>query len=152
MRDVEQHLAPFGHPTADFFVEGREHAVHLEADGACAGLALTLAGCRLAEIGEIFFADSLQRQMPVELAGAAGIDVDLEVHLRLAVQTLQVALELTLVGADGFAKSLVVLEDSSKTEGKDGGVLEAVSDNPGVIDAGFLIQSFGRGVFADDDS
>jgi hypothetical protein len=77
--------------------------------------------------------------------------VNLEVHLCLSMQALEISLELALVGANGFTKSFIVLKDGSETERKDGGVFEAVSDDPGVIDAGLLIESFGGIVLADDD-
>jgi len=149
--DIQQHLAAFGHAAAYFFVQRREHAVHLEADGARPGLALALAGSRLAQVGEIFLAYAFQRQMLVQLGGATGVDVDLEVHFRFPVKTLQIALKLALVGANGLTKTFIVLKDSAETEGKNGGVFETVCDNSGMIDAGFLIESFGWRVFADDD-
>jgi hypothetical protein len=129
--------------------------MHLEADGTCAGLAFALACGAFAEVGKIFLANAFEREMLgslVDLLLAAGVDVDLEMHFGLAVQTLQVALELALVGADGFSQAFVILKDSSKTEREDGRVFEAVSDNSGVIDACFLIHDFGGIVFADNDS
>ena len=89
--------------------------------------------------------------MLVQFLGAAGIYVNFEMHFRLSMQALQVALKLTLVGANGLTKTFIILKNGSKTERKDGGVFEAVSDNSGVIDAGFLIERFGWGVFADDN-
>jgi hypothetical protein len=72
-------------------------------------------------------------------------------HFRLAVKALQVALKLALIGADGLSESFVVLEDGAEAEGKDGGVLEAVSDNSGMVNASFLIEGFGWVVLADDN-
>ena len=72
-------------------------------------------------------------------------------HLGLAAQLVDVALKLALVGADGLAKAFIVVEDGAEAEGKHGGVLEAVGDDAGVIDACLLIQGVGWVVFADDD-
>src|SRR5579859_711606 len=150
--DVEQHLAAFGEATADLFVQRIEHAVHLEADGAGAGLAFALAGGAFAEVGEIFLAHALERVMLFKFLATAVVDVDLEMHLGLAVQAFEVVLELALVGADGLSEALVVLKDGSKTEREDGGLLEAVGDYPSMVHAGFLIHRFGWVMFADYDS
>src|ERR1035437_2890726 len=72
-------------------------------------------------------------------------------HLRLAAQLVDVAEELALVGADGPAQALVVVEDGSEAEGQHRGVLETVGDHPRVVYAGFLVESFSGVVFADDD-
>ena len=72
-------------------------------------------------------------------------------HLGLAAQLVDVALELPLIGADGLAQGLVVVEDGAEPEGKHGGVLKAVGDDPGVVDAGFLVEGFRGVVLADDD-
>ncbi len=125
--------------------------MHLEADGSGAGLTLTLTGCRFAKIREIFFADALERQMLIDLGSAAGIHVNLEVHLGLAVKTFQVALKLTLIGANGFAKALIVLKYGSESERQDGGMFEAIGDYPCVIDPGLLIEGFFWVLFADYD-
>jgi hypothetical protein len=89
--------------------------------------------------------------MLVQFLGATGIYVDFEVHFRLSMQALQIALKLALVGANGLTKTFIILKNGSKTERKDGGMFETVSDNSGVIDAGLLIESLGWGVFADND-
>ena len=96
-------------------------------------------------------AHALGRLMLVAVAAAAVVDEDLQVHLGLAAQLVDVALELALVGANGLAQALVVVEDGSKAERQDGGVLKTVGDDPGVIDAGLLVQGFSGVVFADDD-
>ena len=82
----------------------------------------------------------------------AVVDEDLQVHLGLAAQLVDIAEKLALVGADGLAQALVVVEDGSKAEGQHRGVLEAVGDHPGVVHAGFLVEGFLGVVFADDDS
>ena len=82
---------------------------------------------------------------------AAIVDEDFEVHLGLAAELVDVAEELALVGANGLAEDFIIVEDGSKSEGKDGGVLKAVRDDPGMVDAGLLIQSFLGVVLADDD-
>ena len=60
MCDIQQHLAAFGHAAAYFFVERREHAVHLEAHRACPGLALALTGCVFAKVGEVLLAHAFE--------------------------------------------------------------------------------------------
>ena len=71
-------------------------------------------------------------------------------HLGLAAQLVDVAEELALVGADGPAQALVVVEDGAKAEGQHGGVLKAIGDHPGMVHARFLVERFGGIVFADN--
>jgi hypothetical protein len=123
--------------------------MHLEAYGAGASLAFALAGCRFTEISEIAAANLVWLELG-QLAAATVVDEDLEVHLSFAAEFVDVAEELTLVGPDGFAEAFVVVEDSTKTEGKNGGMLEAVSDDASMIHTGFLIERFCGIVFADD--
>jgi hypothetical protein len=42
-------------------------------------------------------------------------------------------------------------EDGAETEGKNGGVLEAVGDDACMVHAGLLVEGFRGVVFADDD-
>jgi hypothetical protein len=92
---------------------------------------------------------SAGRCRSISLATAV-VDKHLQVHLGLAAQFVDVAQELPLVGADGSAQTVVVVEDGSKPEGQHRGMLEAVGDDPGVVHAGFLVQGFRGVVFADD--
>jgi hypothetical protein len=150
MGDVENHLAGFGESAAYFFIEGHEEPMHLEADGAGPGLSLALAGCRFAEIGEVSATYLIWRKLG-KLAGAAVIHKDLKVHFGFAAQFVDVAEELTLVGPDGFAEAVVVVENGAETEGKYGGMSKAVSDDTSMIHTRFLIQGFCGIVFADDN-
>jgi hypothetical protein len=149
--DIEDHLAGFGEAAADFFIERHEEAMHLEADGAGPGLALALAGCGLAEVGEVLATDLLRVEIGEFTSATAVIDEDLEVHLGLAVEFFDVVEELSLVRPDGLAKAFVVVEDGAKSEGKDGGVVETICDYSCVVDPGFLIECFCGVVFANDD-
>jgi len=125
--------------------------VHLEADGTGAGLAL--AGTRrvLAQVAQILAAYGFGGRLLLEFLAAAVVDKDLQMHLGLASQLVNVAQELPLVGADGLAQAFVVGEDGAEAEGQHGGVLETVGDDPRVIHAGFLIEGLRGVVFADDD-
>ena len=75
-------------------------------------------------------------------------------HLGLAAKTFYVGLKMTLVGADGAAQGVVVLEGGTEAEGEDGGEFEAVSDDASVVFRGLLVQpcSVLLAVFGDDDS
>jgi hypothetical protein len=126
--------------------------MHLEANGSCASLALTGAGRILAEIGQVTATHAFGWELALDFLAATVIDKDLEMHFGFAAELVNVAEELALVGADGFAKAFVVAKDGSKPKGKDRGMLEAVGDDPGMIDAGFLVEGFRRIVFADDNS
>lgn len=90
--------------------------MHLEANGTRPGLALTLPGGVLTQVGKVLFTDAFERKMPVQFLIAAGVYMNLEVHFGFAMQTFEIALELALVGSDGLAESFIVLKDSSKTE------------------------------------
>jgi hypothetical protein len=125
--------------------------MHLEAYGPGAGLAFALTGSRFAEVGEIFASDLVGWEVGQFTTAAAVIDKDLEVHLGFSAEFFDIAEELPLVGPDGLAEAFVIVEDGTESEGKYGGMLEAISDHSRMIDAGFLIQSFCRVVFADDN-
>jgi hypothetical protein len=73
------------------------------------------------------------------------------VHFGFAVKAFQIALKLTLIGANGLSKALIVLKYSSESERKDGGMFEAIGDYPCVIDPGLLIEGFFWVLFANDD-
>src|ERR1035438_5837505 len=89
--------------------------------------------------------------MPFQLAPAAIIDQNLQVHLSLAAQLVDVAEKLTLVRADGPAQALIVTENRSKSKWKNGGVMETVCDHPCVVNAGLMIQCFRGVVLTDND-
>src|SRR5580658_9635878 len=117
MRNVEQHLAAFSHPAADFLVERREHAVHLEAYRSRPGLALALPGGVFAKVREVLLAHAFEWEISIHFLGATSVYIDFEVHFGLAMQPFQIALKLALIGADGLTKSFIVLKDSTETEG-----------------------------------
>jgi hypothetical protein len=73
-------------------------------------------------------------------------------HFGLAPQLVDIALELALIGANRPAKALVVVKDSAKAERKNRGVLKTIGNDPGVIDAGFLVEGLLGVVLADDHS
>jgi hypothetical protein len=125
--------------------------MHLEGHRARTGLAFACASGIFAEVAQVLAADALGGSMFFELLGAAIVDEDFEVHLGLSTELVDVAEELALVGANGLAEDFIIVEDGPKSEGKDGGVLKAVRDDPGMVDAGLLIQSFKGIMLADDD-
>jgi hypothetical protein len=149
--DIEDHFSGFGEPAADFFIQRREEAMHLEADCACPGLALALASSCLSKVREIFAADFLRGKIGEFFAAGAIVDEDLQVHFGFAAEFFDVAEELSLVGPDGLAKAFVVVEDCAESEGKYGGVLETICDDSCVVDPGFLIKCVCRVMFADDN-
>jgi len=71
----------------------------------------------------------------VQVFASAVVDKDLNVHLSFAVQFVEVAEKLPLVGADGLPKGFIIVEDGAKAEGKNSRVLKAVGNHTGVIDA-----------------
>jgi hypothetical protein len=97
MGNIQYHLAAFSQPAAYLFIQGQEEPVHLETDRAGARLALAGAGRALAQAGEILPSRALDRHLPFALATAATVDHDLQVHLGLAAQFVDIAEELALV-------------------------------------------------------
>jgi hypothetical protein len=89
--------------------------------------------------------------MALDLAAATVVDKYLQVHFGLAAQLVDVSEKLSLVGSNGFAKRFIVAEDGSKAERKDGGMLKAIGNHAGMIDAGFLVEGLLWIVLADDD-
>ena len=131
--NVEDHLAGLSEAATDFLVQRCKKAMHLEADGACTGLSLALAGCRFTKISKVSAAYFIRRKLCKLSRAGAVIYQDLEVHLGLATQFVDVAEELALVGPDGFAETFVVIEDGTEAERKYGRVFEAISDNASMI-------------------
>jgi hypothetical protein len=117
--DVEQHLAGAIALAGDFLVERGKHAVHLNRDGAGAGLAFPLLGGVFAQAGEILFAHAVHQDRLVKFA-AAVVDHYLKVHLGLAAKPVEVGQELALVGADGSAEGFVIGKDGAETERQHG--------------------------------
>lgn len=148
MGDIQQHLAIVEQSATDFFIQRLEEPMHLEADGACSRLPFTRARGVLSQVGQIRPARSLSGQVPFDLAPAAIVDKDLQVHLRFAAELVDVPEELSLIGADGFAKGLVVVKDGAETEGKNRGMTITVRNNAGVVHAGFLVKGRLRIVLA----
>src|ERR1700722_6574511 len=149
--DIEHHFAALGKAAAHFFIQRHEEPVHLEADGAGTGLAFTGAGGVLAQVAQVLPAYALGRLKLLKRVGATIVDKDLEVHLRFAAQLVDVSLELALVGADGLAEALIVVEHGAEAEGKHGGMLEAVGDDSCVVPARLLIEGFRRVMFTDNN-
>ena len=108
--------------------------MHLEADGACPSLTLTMAGSGFAKVGEVFAADLIWREISEFFAAGAIVNEDLQVHFGFAAEFFDVAEELTLVGPDGLAKAFIVIEDCAESEGKYGGVLETICYDSCVVD------------------
>ena len=80
---------------------------------AIRGLALALTACAFAETGQILLTYG---HITGCIAGADVVDKDLQVHLGLAAQSLDVGHEMTLVGSHGTAESIVILKGGSETE------------------------------------
>ena len=151
MSDIQHHFSVVDQPTAHFFVEREEEPVHLEADCTSPRLAFTRPRSILAQVAQIRAAYSLGSQMILDLPAAAVVDKDLEVHLGLAAELVDVAEKLPLVGADRLTQHLVVSEYGAEPERKHGGVLKTVGDDPCVIDSGLLVEAFLRVVLAHND-
>jgi len=94
--------------------------VHLEADRACPCLALTLPHGIFAKTGKVLAPYSLGRKVLAEFLRTTVVDEDFQVHLGLAAEFIDVGEELTLIRADGLAKSFVVVKDRAETEREDG--------------------------------
>ena len=139
MSDIQHHLAALGQPAAYFFVQRHKQPVHLEAHCPGPRLALALPRSVLAQVGEILAAHAFGRLAFARSPAAAVVHEDLQVHLGLAAQLVDVRQKLALVGPDGLAQALVVVENRPKAERQHRGMLEAVRDHPGMIHAGFLI-------------
>jgi hypothetical protein len=152
VRYIQDHLAAFCEPATHFFIQRGKQAVHLEAYCPRPCLALPLPHGTLAKIGQVFPADTLDRQMLGDLAGAAIVHEDLEVHFRLTPQFLDIGQKLALVGTYGFTKALIIGKYRAKPKRKNRRVLKTIGDNPGMIHARFLVELFSWVVFADDDS
>src|SRR6185437_11981335 len=112
MGDIQKHLAGV-HPLAgNLFGNGKEHAMHLDRESTCLGLALPLAAGALPQTGEVLLSD---RHVAGRVAGTGVVDENLEMHLSLATKTLNISLEMTLIGSDGAAERIVILKGGAKT-------------------------------------
>ena len=135
VRDVEDHLAVFRKAAGDLFVKRTEETAHLEADGTATGLALALPGGILAQVGEVFAADSFGRKIADEGSGTAVVYENLDVHLGFAAKLINIRLKLALIGADGFAEEFVGIKNSAESERKDSGMLKTVCYHSCMIDS-----------------
>jgi len=151
VRDIEHHFSVVDEPAAYLFIERQEQPVHLETDGASPRLALPSPRGIFPQIAQIFAANTFGGEILLDFARTAVVDEDLEVHLGLAPQLVDIAEKLALVGADGFAQHFVVSENCAEPEGKYCGMLKAVGDHPSVINAGLLVEDFLGVVLAYDD-
>ena len=125
--------------------------MHLNRQSACFRLTLPLTAGALAKAGQILLAD---RHIAGRVAGAGIVHQHLQVHLGLAAQTLDISLEVSLIGADRAAQRVVVLKRGAETKWQNSGKFEAVRNHAGVVSGRLLIQPgavFGR-VLGDDDS
>ena len=124
--------------------------MHLDGESTGLGLALPLAAGALTQTGEVLLADG---HVASRVAGAGVVHEHLEVHLGLAAETLDIGLEVTLVGSDGAAKRIVILKGGAKTKGQDGGKFETVRDDAGMVFCSLLIEPFMvfAAVLGDDD-
>jgi len=68
------------------------------------------------------------------------------VHLRLAAEPFDALTKSAPVDPDGLAQGFVAIENGAKFEGEDCGIAEGVTDDSGVLDGGFLVQSARRGL------
>jgi hypothetical protein len=75
-----------------------------------------------------------------DLPPAAIVDENFQVHLCFAVELVDIAEELALVGPDRFAKGFVVVKDGAETERKNRGMAETIRNHSRVIHAGLLVQ------------
>ncbi len=136
--DIENHFASLGEAAADFFIKRGKQPMHLEGHRTGSGLAFALACGRLAQIGKISAPNLVGRELS-NLSNAAVVYKDLEVHLGFAAKFVDVAKELALIGSDGFAEAIVVVENGAESERKDGGMFKAISDDSCVVYTGFLV-------------
>jgi hypothetical protein len=97
----------------------------------------------------------------MDAVAGLGTDVvhhDLQVHLSLAAKPLDIGQEVTLIGADRAAQSVVVLKRCAEPEWKYSGAVKAAGDHASVVTGSRL--SFRAGetagilgqVLGDDDS
>src|SRR5258706_11829586 len=103
--------------------------MHLDRKRASLGLALPLTARALPQAGQILLAHG---HVASRVAGADIIHQDLQVHLGLAAQTLDIGLKVTLIRTDRAAQRVVVREGSAKAEGKYRRQLETICYNAGV--------------------
>lgn len=151
--DVDQHAFRSNLLAADFFFQRVKKLVDLHGQGACLGLAFTLAGGLYPEFREVVASDRI-REFHIDHGFAEGTVADdqLDVHFRLAPKPGNALAEGAPVDPDGLTKGVVVLENGAELEGQDCGVAEAIADHSGVLDRGFLVKLAGCVVvFADDN-
>ncbi len=148
--DVEEELAGVHALAGDLLGDGKEHAMHLDGEGAGFRLTFALASGAVAQAGEILLADGgfAGCLVAAEVAGAGVVYEHFEVHFGFAAEALDVGEEVALVGADGAAEAVVIGEGGGEAEGQDGGELEAVGDDAGVVASGVLgVGGHAGGVF-----
>src|ERR1700739_4748689 len=120
--------------------------MHLRGYSAGFGLTFALQRRIFAKVGEIFpaYIGNRFRSKPANLLAAAVVEGDLEVHLSLAAQTFNVGHKLALIRADRTPQGIIVSEDGSESEGKNGRHLEAIRDHSRMIHGRLLVEIVDR--------
>src|ERR1700722_4154354 len=151
--DVDQHPLRSHFLAANFFFQGIEQFVDLHGKSARLGLALTFPRSLHPQLGQIIAANRIgELNIDHRLAQGTVTDDEFDVHLGLPLQLGYAQAKGAPVNPDCLAESVVAVENGSNTEGEDGKITEAETDDPGVIDLGLMIEFAGCVViFAYDD-
>src|SRR5882724_4287485 len=125
--------------------------MHLDGEGTRERLALALLAGVCTQTGKILFADALCEHS--FYVGACIVHDEFQVHLCLASQPLYIGGEVAMIGSHSTTKGVVVLKCCSKTEGKNGGVFEALRDNASMVLLSLLVHAgvVFEGLFRDYD-
>ena len=91
----------------------------------------------LAQLAQILAADS-SRQLSDDFFQRAVFHHQLEVHFRLAAQTIDRLQEGFAIGPDGAAQSFIRIKNSAEAERKNRERAETLAHHAGVINDGFL--------------
>jgi hypothetical protein len=111
--------------------------MHLDGECACLRLSFTLSAGALTQAGQVLLADC---HVAGGIARAGVVHQDLQVHLGLAAEPLDIRHEVALIRPDRAAQRVVVLKRSAETKWQNSGVFEAIRDNAGMVLRRLLVQ------------
>ena len=129
---------------------GEKELVHLHGERPCFGLPFSLPGGLLPQLAQILATHAVG-QLGNGFLQCAVLDQELEMHFRLAAQTVNSLQEGLAIGSYRASQSFIGIKDGAKTKRKNGEGAEAFADDSGVVNNGLLGEGLFGGMIADND-
>src|ERR1700759_3013937 len=150
MREIDEHSAGIGALADDVLLDMGEQLMHLHLENQRLGLTFAVTGGLFEQFSQIFAANTIG-QLSNSFFEIAVFYQQLEMHLRLAAQTVNRFQKGLTVGSYRTPQCLIRVEDGTKSERKDGQGTKALAYDTSMIDNCLLGEGLSCGIVADDD-